>query len=381
MSSLELGTEAEPEPAVVITPVKRKQECEPCSPGAPLWMATFSDMATLLMAFFVLMLQMTDPDLRTLQRISGALSLAFGVDTINLDLNIPSARSMMINDFSPNESRRDLLPDVRQKMETQGRLLIRNTELFDNQFDIEREFLILQAALESEIEKGEVNVRIEDELLVVEVPLVQSNAGTGSNQLDGNAGVVSEQLITTSAKVAQIQSEITRDINVVATQNSSLESSENSTAELLNKLQYFREDLQTEIAQERLEVEMRDDSLYIKVDGDDSFTPGSAELRPNFITLLGEIGRSLVGVATGIAIEGHTDSTPIAFRDKFQSNWDLSAARASSVAAMLMVQQGLADIDYEVLGFADTVPIASNETAIGRAQNRRIEIKMTGFVN
>ena len=343
-------------------------------------MATFADMATLLMAFFVLMLQMTDPDLRTLQRISGSLKLAFGVNSINLNLNIPSARSMMIDSFSPNESKRDLLPQVRQKVDTQGRLLIKNTETYENQFDIEREFLILQAALESEIEKGEVNVKIEDDLLVVEVPEIESSAGNGSSQATSQAGVVSEQLINASAKVTQIQSEITRDINVVATRNSFLESDENSTAEMLNRLQFLREDLKTEIAQERLEVEMRDNALFIQVDSEDSFEAGSAELRPNFLLLLSEIGRSLVGLTNGISIEGHTDSQPISFREKYQSNWDLSAARASSVATALMELDGLDDIDYEVLGFADTVPVASNDTAAGRAQNRRIEIKMVDFV-
>ena len=357
----------------------KKPDCEPCDVGAPLYMATFSDMAILLMAFFVLLLSMTEIDLRTWQKITGQIRLAFGTQSINLDFPIPKAQSMMIDNFSPNEAARNISSDVRQKMEPEGQLRVRNTETFDNRFDIEREFLILEAALESEISKGEVNVKIIDEQLVVEVPNTTASLGDGSSQSRERSGVVSQQLINASAKVAQIQSEITRDIDVVATKNTFVESNNISTGELLNKLQVLREDLKTEIEQEILEVEMRDDAIYIRVDSEDSFASGSADLRPNFELLLADIARSIAGLTESISIEGHTDNMPISFQERFQSNWDLSAARASSVASVLMAQQGFEDIAVEVLGFADTVPIATNDTSEGRSQNRRIEIRMSDF--
>ena len=220
----------------------KKTDCEPCTVGAPLYMATFSDMAILLMAFFVLLLSMTEIDLKTWQKITGQIRLAFGTQSINLDFVIPTARSMTIDDFSPNEAAREVTLDVRQRMETEGELIVRNTETYQNQFDIEREFLILQASLESEIERGEVIVKIQDEQLVVEVPETSQSAGKGEDQSEDRSGIVSQQLISASAKVAQIQSEITRDINVFATRESSIESNEDSTAKLLNKLQFTRVD-------------------------------------------------------------------------------------------------------------------------------------------
>ena len=81
---------------------KKEEECEPCPAGAPFYMATFSDMAILLMAFFVLLLSMTEVDLMTWQRITGQIRAGFGTQSINLDLTIPTARSMMVDDFSPS---------------------------------------------------------------------------------------------------------------------------------------------------------------------------------------------------------------------------------------------------------------------------------------
>ena len=74
-----------------------------------------------------------------------------------------------------------------------------------------------------------------------------------------------------------------------------------------------------------------------------------------------------------VTISGHTDNIPIAFSERFDSNWDLSAARAAAVADF-MIQSDIPDDRMTVLGFADTQPVASNDTPEGRVQNRRIEI-------
>ena len=79
-----------------------------------------------------------------------------------------------------------------------------------------------------------------------------------------------------------------------------------------------------------------------------------------------------------VEIEGHTDNVPVAFSERFQSNWDLSAARSASVADYLVGEGYINPEAVTVTGYADTVPIASNDTATGRAQNRRIEITVKG---
>ena len=73
-------------------------------------------------------------------------------------------------------------------------------------------------------------------------------------------------------------------------------------------------------------------------------------------------------------VEGHTDNVPIAFSDRFISNWDLSAARAASVASFFSESVGVDMSRMKVAGFADTKPEDTNDTPAGRATNRRIEI-------
>ena len=75
-----------------------------------------------------------------------------------------------------------------------------------------------------------------------------------------------------------------------------------------------------------------------------------------------------------IKIEGHTDNVPVAFSERFRSNWDLAAARSASVASFFVNNTGIKQERLVVNGFADTQPIVSNDTPAGRAKNRRIEI-------
>ena len=65
---------------------------------------------------------------------------------------------------------------------------------------------------------------------------------------------------------------------------------------------------------------------------------------------------------------------PIAFSERFRTNWDLSAARSAAVADYLLNNSQLSAGRVTVTGFADTKPIDTNDTPLGRSKNRRIEI-------
>src|SRR5208282_3813798 len=77
-----------------------------------------------------------------------------------------------------------------------------------------------------------------------------------------------------------------------------------------------------------------------------------------------------------ISIEGHTDNMPIsdALKDKYPTNWELSTARATTVARFLQEKGGIDPTLLSAVGYGEYHPIASNDTVEGRAKNRRIEI-------
>jgi len=93
---------------------------------------------------------------------------------------------------------------------------------------------------------------------------------------------------------------------------------------------------------------------------------------------LTSVGDAISGSLGKVMVAGHTDEVPVGFSERFQSNWDWSAARSASVADYLVGQGYIDPGNVTVTGFADTVPIASNDTAAGRSQNRRIEITVKG---
>ena len=146
-----------------------------------------------------------------------------------------------------------------------------------------------------------------------------------------------------------------------------------------NNIISITSDFSDEIRSGALELELKDENLILRLPGKGSFVSGSASLQPSFRALLNKIGDTLKSSKGRIRIEGHTDNLKIGFSDRFKSNWDLSSARSSSVSAVFIEEHGI-DIDRLVVaGFADSLPLESNDTADGRARNRRIEIIIRGF--
>ncbi len=360
-----------------------ESNCPECPKGVPFYLATFSDMAILLMAFFVLILAQVQFDIQNFQKISGSLRQSFGVQTMNLEIKPPTARSLLVETFSPADTVRDLSDNLRQQaLNTDSQYLLRNTESFDNKYDIQRELEILRAVFEEEITQGEVSVKIDGETFVVEINSDPSSPGSNDGQSQRRSGTVRQEVIDAIETVAQVQSEIIREISVFTVSNSQAEAAEAAERERIagERLQQVRTQLQTQEQRGLLEIEQEQDQVIIRLASQDSFRSGSADLTSGFSELLAEVAGTIASAdAQRVRVEGHSDNLPIAFSDVFRSNWDLSSARASAVTNLLLADPALADIQFSVVGFADTVPIASNETPEGRAQNRRIDIKLAEF--
>ncbi|MDX1459075.1 MAG: flagellar motor protein MotB [Marinobacter sp.] len=113
--------------------------------------------------------------------------------------------------------------------------------------------------------------------------------------------------------------------------------------------------------------------IVIRIEERGSFPSGSAEVTWEFEDLLLDMAEVFAEIPGRLTIEGHTDNVPIR-SDRFQSNWDLSAVRASSVANVLLESGAVEPDRLVVKGLADTQPRENNDTPESRALNRRVEI-------
>jgi chemotaxis protein MotB len=103
------------------------------------------------------------------------------------------------------------------------------------------------------------------------------------------------------------------------------------------------------------------------------FAPGQAAVQEGGVTILATIAAAVRDLPHRISVEGHTDDRPIGTA-RYRSNWELSTARATEVVRYLVDEAGIAPARIAAAGYGDTRPVASNDSAEGRALNRRVEV-------
>jgi len=130
-------------------------------------------------------------------------------------------------------------------------------------------------------------------------------------------------------------------------------------------------DLESEVASGQIQIERLRTGLKLNLSEEILFPSGSATLNASGQAVLRKVSQRLVELSNNIEVVGHTDNVPVARR--YASNWELAAARASSVAR-LMIESGVAPERIKVVSRAEFDPVASNDTAEGRSRNRRTEI-------
>lgn len=112
--------------------------------------------------------------------------------------------------------------------------------------------------------------------------------------------------------------------------------------------------------------------VTVDINANALFAPGDAAITPEARQPLYAIAQLLADDNHAVQVEGHTDSLPIS-NSVFPSNWELSAARASSVVR-LFIDSGMAPARLTAVGHAANVPIALNDTPEGRNRNRRVAV-------
>lgn len=272
-----------------------------CPPTMPAWLATFADLMSLLMCFFVLLLSFSEMDAMKFKRLAGSMAQAFGVQAELNVVEVPKGTSIIAQEFSPGRPEPTPINEIWQSTS--------NT----TQMSLE-----VQCSEEYDVEQGEEGA---------------------------DAGV--------KLRVRQRLEELVKE-------------TEQQAYELADALQ-------AQIMAGEVEVETSGRKIIIRIREKGSFVSGSAELAPEYRDVMHEV-RSVLALKPGsIVVQGHSDDLPIRTA-RFRSNWELSAARAVSVAHELMAGGTLPASRFEVSGKADTQPLAPNTSAENRARNRRVEI-------
>ena len=253
-------------------------ECEECEEGLPEWLATFADLMSLLMCFFVLLLSFSEMDLQKYKQVAGSMKLAFGVQRSVKSDTIPRGTSVIKQEFTPGKPEPTVMKIVNQQTDDDTRPEIR-----------------------------------------IDVPIPE--------------------------EVSELQ-------------------------ELLEAT------LAEEIEAEILEILIYEDGVMIRVREADAFPSGSAELQAGFMPVLTKLQSLLSETEGRIIVAGHTDNLPINTL-AYPSNWVLSAARSASVVHYLAETSFTDPSRIEIRAFADTQPVAPNDTSENRAKNRRIEINLS----
>lgn len=144
-------------------------------------------------------------------------------------------------------------------------------------------------------------------------------------------------------------------------------------AELTPSLKYLSKQLAEEIRDGKLEVKMEPRGLVVSLRQASFFPSGTDAVDPATYGVVQKLAEALGPIQNQVRIEGHTDSVPI-HNSRFRSNWELSAARSIAVMDLLATRYDIAPSRMAIVGYADTDPVASNETEQGRAKNRRVDI-------
>ncbi len=146
-----------------------------------------------------------------------------------------------------------------------------------------------------------------------------------------------------------------------------------AVVELLPSFQALTGDLEREIADGKLDVSLEPRGLVVSMKEAAFFPAASDGINREAYPIIEKVADSIRKLKNPVRLEGHTDAIPIRSK-RFPNNWTLAAARSIAMLELLEKKFGINRANMAVAGYADTVPIADNKTAEGRAKNRRVDI-------
>ena len=191
--------------------------------------------------------------------------------------------------------------------------------------------------------------------------------------LQARSDNLSQAIFELRRKVADLDAENTK----LKAENASLvKTGEEQARKASSVYQSLLEKMKSEISQGQVTITDLKGRLTVTIVDSILFDPGKAEVKKGGREILGKVISILKDVSDkSIRIEGHTDNVQIsrALAQRYPTNWELSAARAINVARFLQ-DQGIDPGNLSSVAYGEWKPVATNDTAEGKAKNRRIEI-------
>lgn len=399
------------------------EDCPKCPPvGAPAWMATFADMATLLMAFFVLLLSFAEFNTPKFKQISGSLNNAFGVQRVVPVVEQPKGTTVISLEFSPSPS-----PSVTNQM-TQDTTEVEKPELEvktnDNtandgstetpdgtttgsggekaatgtastgqgeqqgQMDTKD----LAQALDQALKTGEVSVEVAGEKVVINFPsedttqkdlpsliqetlaaLAEARQASGKAESEVLFGGLEQELAKLAAAAKQPDTQLGQaELEKLEQAQAQAQAASSQAATASDQLAVA---LRQEIGQGLVTVEQREGKVFVTVGAGGAFPSGTAQLTADAADIMNRIAYAAMGDTSTITVTGHTDNVPIS-GGMFRDNWDLAAARAASVVQAIEATGLVGSERMQAVSRGETTPVDTNDTPEGRERNRRIEIEI-----
>ena len=238
----------------------------------------------------------------------------------------------------------------------------------------------LQSRLDGlEKEKGQLNSELGD--VRGHITDLEQKLASGSASAQEEITKLQKQaseLEANTARIAKEREQLRQEQSrLAATLEQERLAKEDEITRLTRTQEELSKSLQDEISKGNITIQQVRDRLTINMVDRVLFDSGQAQVKPAGVKVLQQVGDVLKTVTDKqIRIEGHTDNVPISskLQDRFKTNWELSTARATTVVRYLIDQGGVDRQYLSAVGYADTHPIASNDSDEGRSSNRRIEI-------
>lgn len=372
----------------------------PCPPvGAPAWLATFADIATNLMAFFVLILGFAKFDEVSFKKMAGSMRETFGTQMVAPMLEHPEAGTILEMNFKPQGMPPDTVSGEEPPTGDEGKWDGKDGADEARSPEEKAAAAAADAAAEALMEalaSGQLTVEQGDQSVTVKLPegagqpsaaevaeMLASLAGPGAEAPKG-----AEQGQKTGAETGDATGNDPKQ-QVAAPDEPAEDGSgeaapgqggEGGTSQGRATSPGFAEAklsvaLRDQAAQGLVEVERRDGAVFVTVGAGGAFGSGSADLTAEAEEILRQIAGTALSPDAKITVTGHTDDVPLS-ASPFVDNFGLGAARASSVVRELVESGVVNPAQITAVSKGETAPVADNATEEGREKNRRIEIEI-----